>query len=343
MTSHGTGARTAIEAIAVALPDRVLSNDDLKKEHPDWGFERLEQRTGVFARHIAAEGETALDFALRACQQLEAEGRLRPDEINALIFCTQSPDYVMPPNSCILHGKLGLPAGVMAFDITLACSGYIYGLQLADSLIRSGSARRVLLATADTYSRYIHSGDRATRCLFGDGGAVSVLSASPDGRGIRDIRCGTAGRQHEKFIIPAGGMRVARSAETARETADLSGNVRSAEHIRMDGIGVLSFFNATVPCSVKEILAANQLSLADVDLFVFHQASQIVLDSLRGALAIPQEKMVYDLAEVGNLVSASIPVALQHAFERGQAKHGQLALLCGFGVGLSWATALVDI
>ncbi|HZP17252.1 MAG TPA: ketoacyl-ACP synthase III, partial [Terriglobales bacterium] len=292
---------------------------------------------------IAEEDETALDYAVRACEQLDGQGRLRKDEIDALIFCTQSPDYIMPPNSCILHGRLGLASQVMAFDITLACSGYIYGLQLADSMIRSGSARRVLLATSDTYSRYIHPGDRATRCLFGDGGAVTILSASHGRRGIRDIRCGTAGKHHEKFIIPAGGMRLPRSAQTATETRDQSGNIRSPEHIRMDGLGVLSFFNSTVPCSVKEILESNKLSLSDVDLFVFHQASQIVLDTLRTALNIPAEKMVYDLAEVGNLVSASIPIALSRALERGQATPGQLALLCGFGVGLSWGTALVDL
>lgn len=343
MTVIGAAVRTKIEAIAYALPATLVTNDDLRREHPEWEFERLEKRAGVFNRYIAAEGETALDFAIRACDHLETQGELRKDEIDALIFCTQSPDYIMPPNSCILHGRLGLPSQVMAFDITLACSGYIYGLQLADSLIRSGSARSVLLATADTYSRYIHPGDRATRCLFGDGGAVSVLSAASGGRGIRDIRCGTAGRHHEKFIIPAGGSRTARTNDTACAKVDRSGNVRSAEHIRMDGIGVLSFFNATVPCAVKEILAGNNLSLSDVDLFVFHQASQIVLDTLRGALQIPQEKMVYDLAEVGNLVSASIPVALKRAFDSGRAQPGQLALLCGFGVGLSWGSALIEL
>src|SRR5262249_31197314 len=150
---------------------------------------------------------------------------------------TQSPDYIMPANSCLLHGKLGLKTSALAFDITLACSGYIYGLQLAHSLIRSQAATRVLLATADTYSRYIHPGDRATRCLFGDGGAVSIIAEAEDGHGIIDIRCGTAGRHHEKFMIPAGGMRVQRSAETARETVDSSGNVRTAEHIKMDGFG----------------------------------------------------------------------------------------------------------
>jgi 3-oxoacyl-[acyl-carrier-protein] synthase-3 len=333
----------AIESIASAFPARQLSNDELKLAYPDWDFERLEKRTGVLNRYIAADDETALDFAVRACERLNAEERLRPAEIDAVIFCTQSPDYIMPPNSCLLHGKLGLKPTVLAFDITMACSGYIYGLQLAASLIGSGAAHRVLLATADTYTRYIHPGDRATRCLFGDGGAVSVISNSGNGHRIRDIRCGTAGRHYEKFMIPAGGMRIPRCVETARETVDHSGNVRTAENIKMDGLGVLSFFNSAVPASVRDTLAQNQLSLNDIGVFVFHQASQVALDSLRNALGIPAEKMIYDLAETGNLVSASIPVALDRALESGRAKAGQLALLCGFGVGLSWGTALVDL
>jgi 3-oxoacyl-[acyl-carrier-protein] synthase-3 len=333
----------AIEQIASALPARCLTNEQLKAEYPDWDFDRLEKRTGVFRRYVAAEDETALDFALRAAEELNARGVLKPEDVDAVIFCTQSPDFVMPPNSCLLHGRLGLKPSALAFDITLACSGYIYGLQLGSSLIRSGAARRVLLATADTYTRFIHPGDRATRCLFGDGGAVSILAESGDRRGIRDISCGTAGSHYDKFMVRAGGMRVPRSPETARETTDRSGNVRTAEHIQMDGLGVLSFFNATVPCAVREILAKNDLSMDDVDLFVFHQASQIALDSLTSALRIPRDKMVYDLAETGNLVSASIPVALSRALESGRAKPGQLALLCGFGVGLSWGAALVDL
>jgi 3-oxoacyl-[acyl-carrier-protein] synthase-3 len=333
----------AIERIACAFPDKCLTNDELRASYPEWDFERLEKRTGVVRRYVAADGETALDFAVRACEQLDAQGSLHPADIDAVIFCTQSPDHVMPPNACLLHGRLGLKPQALAFDITLACSGYIYALQLGGSLIQSGAASRVLVATADTYTRFIHPGDRATRCLFGDGGAVSILAESGNGRGIRHIRCGTAGSQAGKFIIAAGGMRLPRSAETTRETVDRSGNIRTAEHIHMDGLGVLSFFNATVPRSVRDILAENGLTMDDVDLFVFHQASQVALDSLANALQIPREKMVFDLAETGNLVSASIPVALSRAFQSGRAKQGQLALLCGFGVGLSWGTALVDL
>jgi 3-oxoacyl-[acyl-carrier-protein] synthase-3 len=138
-------------------------------------------------------------------------------------------------------------------------------------------------------------------------------------------------------------MRTQRSAETSRETIDSSGNVRTEENIKMDGLGVLSFFNSTVPCAVKKALADNDLTIADIDLFLFHQASRVALDSLTSALRIPAEKMVVDLADTGNLVSASIPVALQRALETGRARAGQLVLLCGFGVGLSWGTALMDL
>lgn len=332
-----------IESIAYAFPERCLTNAALKADYPEWDFDHLEKRTGVMKRFVAAEGETALDFAVQACKTLDARGQLLPAEIDAVIFCTESPDYIIPPNSCLLHGALGLRTDALAFDITLACSGYIYGLQLAWSLIRSGSAKRVLLATADTYSRYIHPGDRATRCLFGDGGAVSIIGDSRAGSNILDIRCGTAGKHYEKFIIRAGGMRVPRSPATAFASADSSGNRRSAENIKMDGLGVLSFFNSTIPCSVKETLARNNVSLEDVDLFVFHQASRIALDSLRSALKIPAEKMVDELADTGNLVSASIPVAFSRALESGRANPGQLIVLCGFGVGLSWGTALVEL
>lgn len=333
---------TRIESIAYAFPARYVGNNDLRATFPDWDFERLEKRTGVFHRYVAEQDETALDLALQACGRLAAQDRLRLEEIDAVIFCTQSPDYIVPSNACLLHGRLGLRHGVIAFDINLACSGYIYGLLLADSLIRSGAAHRLLLATADTYTRYIYPKDRATRCLFGDGAAVSIICGCPNG-GIRDIFCGTAGQHYEKFMIPAGGMRLARSAETSREIVDQSGNIRTAEHLGMDGLGILSFFNATIPCLVKQVLERNQLLIQQVDLFIFHQASKLALDNLRTALAIPMEKMVYELANIGNLVSASIPVALSRVLDSGRAKQGQLVLLCGFGAGFSWGIALVDL
>lgn len=330
-----------ISAISYALPDAVLTNAELSERYPHWNMERLVERTGVERRHIAAEGETALDLAARACDELVAGGGFDPAKIDTVIFCTETPDYPLPPNACLLHGRLGLRPEVAAFDINLACSGYIYGLELARSLIAGGSARRVLLATGDTYSRLIHPKDRATRCLFGDGAAVSIIAESSEDLGIIDINLGTSGEHHERFIVRAGGARVPAGPDSKRELSDRTGNVLTAENIEMDGFGVLSFFNSTVPPHVMATLQRNGLSVSDVDLFVFHQASKVALDTLQRQLNVPDENMLIALSDIGNLVSASIPVAYKQAIEAGRVSSGDLILMCGFGVGLSWGTALL--
>lgn len=331
-----------IEAIEVAFGSTTLTNEQLAADFPEWDFANLTGKTGVFARPIASEGETALDLAERACRLLDDRGLLRPGDIDAVIFCTETPDHPIPPNACILHGRLGLRTTVSAFDITLACSGFTYGLMLARSMILSGAARRVLLATADTYSRLIHEGDRATRALFGDAAAVAVIGADAPGMHIIDVQPGTAGTQYERFIVRAGGARAPRTVATRAEYLDRSGNRRSQEHIEMDGFGVLSFFNTTIPGAVRALLDRHALTLDDIDLFIFHQASKVALDGVRRGLGAPADKFVVDLAETGNLVSASIPVAMHRAQESGRLASGQRVVVCGFGVGLSWATALVQ-
>lgn len=329
--------KARIDKISYALPHTVISNAVLREKYLDWDFKRLEERTGVIERHIAGDGETALDLAERACGDLDLEG------IDGLIFCTETPDYPIPSNACLLHGRLGLAKNVPSLDINMGCSGYLYGLQSAHGMIATGTAKRILLATGDTYSRFINPGDRATRVLFGDGVAVSIISASPDETGIIDMLMGSDGKYYDRFMVPAGGARQPLSELTALETTDKSGNVRTPENITMDGFGVLSFFNATIPGEVKTLLQRNDLGMDDIDVFVFHQASRVALDSISRALKIPDHKMVNNMARVGNLVSASVPVSLSMALDDGQAKSGDLAVLCGFGVGLSWATALVRL
>ncbi|MBT3810215.1 MAG: ketoacyl-ACP synthase III, partial [Rhodospirillaceae bacterium] len=264
--------------------------------------------------------------------------------IDGLLFCTETPDYPIPSNACLLHGKLELPRNVLALDINMGCSGYLYSLEVARSLITSGAASRILLATADTYSRLINPGDRSTRVLFGDGAAASIITAADDdASGIIDLSLGSEGKFYDRFIVPAGGTRTPLSDATAIETEDRSGNIRTPADITMEGFQVLSFFNGVIPKHVRGVLEANDLTLDDVDLFVFHQASQVALDSIAKALKIPAEKLVNKLATTGNLVSASVPVALAMARDDGTARPGQLAILCGFGVGLSWGTALVRL
>jgi 3-oxoacyl-[acyl-carrier-protein] synthase III len=326
--------------IEYALPDQVVTNEDLNQENPDWDMRHVALKSGVVQRHIAAEGETAFDLAARACDQLFRDGRHDKAGIDAVIFCTQSPDYIMPSNAFLLHEYLDLDENVMAFDYNLACSGYVYGLAIARALIMSGTASRVLLATGDTYSRYINPGDRSARVLFGDGAAVTLIGASDSGEGIQDLMLATSGKHHRKFYIPAGGCREPRQ-EAAQPQVDASGNQRTRNDIHMDGMAVWSFIQSTVPKQIRSLMERNALSAEDIDLFVFHQASKMTLDSLSRALRLPADKVYLNLSHTGNLVSASLPVALKSAQDQGRIQPGATILMSGFGVGLSWGSLLM--
>jgi len=335
--------RAEIKKISYYLPEQVVTNDDLERENPDWDMGLVGSRIGVLKRHIAREDETALDLAIKACKNMFAEDRSLKGLVDGIIFCTQSGDYILPPDSCILHKELGLGEDVFAFDLNLACSGYVYGLALAQGLISSGRAANILLVNADTYSKYINKHDRSVRVLFGDGAAVSWIAASGSEKGIIDIRCSTYGKYYDKFIIPAGGCRTPRSRATASSNTDNSGNARTPENIYMDGMAILAFVNSKIPAQINGILSKNGLGIEDIALFVFHQASKPSLDKLASLLKIDPEKVYSNIDRVGNTVSASIPIALKDAIEEGRASAGDKVLLSGFGVGLSWGTAIVNL
>ena len=190
----------------------------------------------------------------------------------------------------------------------------------------------------------INPGDRATRCLFGDGAGVTLLQPN-NSRGINilEVNLCTAGKEWQRFHVKAGGTRLPHSVRTAKEHTDRNGNTRSLNDIYMDGLGVLSFFNDRIPRSVKETLSSKGLSLDEIDLFFFHQASEVALSSLEKSLNIKTERVVRTLGEVGNMVSASIPHAIKQAQEDGRVKNGALLMACGFGVGLSWGTAILKV
>lgn len=332
----------SIRGTAYVLPEQAVTNAMLQAEFPSWDMERVMSRTGVATRHIAREDETAFDLATAACERLFAEHPEAREQIGAILFCTQSQDYVMPPNSTLLHQFLDLSENVFAIDFNLACSGYIYGLAMAQSLLRGSIATDVLLVTADTYSKYIHPGDRSARTLFGDGAAATWISSSEGGPRLVDVQCATSGKYHRSFMIPAGGCRSPRTPETALARPDGSGNLRSLENIHMDGAGVLSFVNSRVPRQIRDVLARNGLGMEDIDLVIFHQASKMALDSLVSLLRIPPEKAFANIRNVGNTVSASIPIALRDATDQGLIRAGNRVLLSGFGVGMSWATAIIE-
>ncbi len=265
------------------------------------------------------------------------------DSVNVLLFCTQTPDHWIPSNACILHGRLGLSDAVSAFDLNMSCSGYIYGLEIARNYILSGSAENVLLITADTYSKYIHPNDRATRVLFGDGAAVTWITKSDTSAGIIDVQCGTQGKDFDAGIVPAGGCRMPFNSETSVEFEDRSGNIKTKQNLHLDGIRIFLFTKSKVPGLVKDMLSRNSMSVGDIDKYVFHQASLSILQSIAKFIGLDQHQTINTLEKIGNTVSSSIPITLAIGFESEQIKKNDKIILAGYGAGLSWGVALINV
>jgi 3-oxoacyl-[acyl-carrier-protein] synthase-3 len=329
-----------IKHIEYYLPQTIVTNADLRNEFPHWDVDKIEKKSGVQERHIASVEETAFDLSVKACEKLFE--RYDTEKIDGIIYCTQSPDYIMPSNSFLLQRHFKLSDKAFAFDFNHACTGYIYGLMMANSFIQSGIAKNILFVTADTYSRYINPKDKSTRVLFGDGAAVSVIEVAVNDKGIKDVILATHGNGYDKFMIPAGGMRMPKTDKTAVEVTDHLGNIRSNDDIKMDGFAVWSFINSKVPQQINELLDRNKLKLNDIDLFIFHQASLMTLESLVKKMQIPEEKVYINIHKIGNTVSASIPIAVKDAMDAGKLRKGQKIVLCGFGVGLSYGTLLLN-
>ena len=334
----------AIEIIHIEyyLPSGIITNEMLKAEHPDWDIDKVKTKAGVSKRHIAAEGETALDLAIQACQKFFENSGIEKSSVKGIIFCTQSADFIMPSNAFLVQKHFGLSNQVLAFDYNLACSGYVYGLAIARGLIETKVVDNILLINADTYSKFIGEKDRSTKVLFGDAAAVSFIQrAKNQDSDVLDVILESSGKDFDSFYIPAGGCRNPISELTKKETVDTSGNFRSMENIHMNGFGVWKFISQTVPKQIQHLLRKNDLELDQIDLFVFHQASKLTLDSLVKALKLPEEKIFSNIEQIGNTVSASIPIALKDAIDSGKIKRGDTILISGFGVGLSWGSAIV--
>lgn len=329
-----------IKQIEYYLPEKVITNLDLAKDNPEWNIEKIEEKSGVKKRHVAEANETALDLAIKAVEKIFSSGVVSKDEIDAVIFCTQSHDYVMPANSFLIHKHFNLKQNVWTFDYNLACSGYIFGLAITRGILETGLAKNVLLINSETYSKYINPKDRSTSILFGDGAAASVISVGDFG-GIIDVILSASGEKFDSFYIPAGGMKTPKSEGTKEITVDASGNVKTLEDIHMNGFAVWQFISKNVSEQINTLLERNQLGVDDIDLYVFHQASKLTLDSLVKSLKLDKEKVFLNLQDVGNTVSASVPIALKDAELSGKLKKGDLVLLSGFGVGLSWGSIIM--
>ncbi len=329
-----------ISAIEYHLPQRVLSTADLSAEFPEWSVQKIDQKTGISERHIAADDECSSDLAVAAACKLFESGVCAPNDIDFVLLCTQSPDYFLPTTACLVQDRLAIPTRAGALDYNLGCSGYVYGLGLAEGLVASGQASRILLLTAETYSKFLHRGDKSVRTIFGDAASATLITAAPE-RSIGPFVYGTDGRGGPNLIVRSGGMRLPRTAESALTVEDENGNQRSGDNLFMDGAEIFNFTLLAVPESVHALLAKADLTMNDIDLFVFHQANRYMLEHLRKRLQIEPDKFFVSMAHSGNTVSSTLPIALQHATGEGRLKPGATCMLVGFGVGYSWGATIV--
>ncbi|WP_077036114.1 ketoacyl-ACP synthase III [Pelomonas sp. KK5] len=335
---------TKIVDIAEYIPAGRLSNADLASLYPAWPAEKIFEKTGIQSRGIAAPDETAGDLAYGAAQNLFAQGVVKPGDIDFVILCTQAPDHILPTTACILQDRLGIPTSAGALDVNLGCSGYVYGLSLAKGLIETGAARCILLLTADTYSKYIHPMDKSVRTLFGDGATATALMPDETRQNsVGPFVFGTDGSGAKHLIVPAGGFRRPADDASAQEVTDASENVRSANHLYMNGAEVMAFTLREVPRSANDLLGKAGLVADDIDYFVLHQANRFMLESLRKKLKISADRMPMHLEAVGNTVSSTIPLTLHAMLKQGQLKSAKRLMLIGFGVGLSWSACILNI
>lgn len=332
-----------IAAVEYHLPEQVLTNADLAEEFPEWSVDKIAAKTGIHRRHIAAPDEYSSDLAIAAGRRLIERDGIDPEWIDYLLVVTQTPDYLLPTTACIVHEGLRLRASAGAADINLGCSGYVYGLGQAKGLIESGQAARVLLITTDTYTKLVNPRDKSVRTIFGDGAAATLVEADAADESVEritGITYGTDGSGAGRLVVPHGGLRGGGDLEP-RSTAAARELESNGYDLYMDGPEIFNFTLRVVPESVDTVLAKAQASLDDIDLFVFHQANAFMLEHLRKKLKVPQEKFFVSLAETGNTVSSSIPIALTDAVTAGALRPGMRVMLLGFGVGLSWGGLVV--
>ena len=326
-----------IKAIAYYLPERVVTNEQLVEEFPEWSVDKIAKKVGINERHIAADDETAGDMAFKAAEKLIVENGIDKSTIDFVLLCTQSPDYFLPSTSCIIQHKLGLSTKCGAFDFNLGCSGYEYGLAIAKSLMVSGMAKNVLLLTAETYNKHIHPKDKGNRTIFGDGASASLISQDGFAR-IGEFVLGTDGSGYDRLIHKTGAMRYYERLNDFHE--DENGNPLSSDHLFMDGKAIFDFTSDVVPPMIEETLTKNGIAENEVNLYVFHQANKYMINYLRKLMEIDKDKFYVFMETVGNTVSSTIPIALCEA-QKEDKLHGNV-VLAGFGVGLSYGAVVLE-
>lgn len=329
-----------IKAISYYLPERVVSNEELVKEFPEWSVDKVAQKVGVDSRHLAAKDETAGDMAEKAAKKLFEEYAIEPKSIDFLMLCTQSPDYFLPSTACLLQDRLGISTSAGAFDYNLGCSGCIYGMAMAKGLIAAGIAKNVLLLTAETYNKYLHPLDKSNRSIFGDGAAACLISTEGFAE-IGEFSLGTDGSGANNLIVKTGASR--HKNVTGKFVEDDEGHIWYDDYLYMNGGAIFNFTLDAVPAMMKGILAKNKLSKEDIDFYLFHQANKFMLNTIRKVCVLPKDNFYVNLKNTGNTVSSTVLIGLKDCLDNNTIKSGDIVMISGFGVGLSWGGTVLKL
>ena len=311
---------SVIRGIGTYLPEKTVGNDELI-ERFDWDREFLEVKLGIHQRHIAAEGEGASDMGVAAAEDLFAKcPDLRREDVQLLIVCTQNPDYGLPHTSALVQDRLGLPTTTACFDVGLGCSGFVYGLSIAHSMLETLNLTNALIVTSDPYSKVIDPADRGTSPLFGDGAAATWISRTGAGGQIGLFTFGTDGAGARNLIVEpdADGVRC----------------------LSMNGRAIFEFMLERIPSDLERCAESNGLTTDEIDLFLLHQASAHMLGYVTKRMKLDPARVPIRMQDTGNLVSSSIPFLIARLAGQGDLA-GKTTLLSGFGVGLSWASTVV--
>lgn len=327
-----------IKAISYYLPEKVVTNEELVKEFPEWSVEKVAQKVGVDSRHLAAEDETAGDMAEKAARKLFEEYQIDSKTIDFLMLCTQSPDYFLPSTACLLQDRLGIPTSAGAFDYNLGCSGCVYGMAMAKGLIAAGIAHNVLLLTAETYNKYLHPSDKSNRSIFGDGAAACLISNEGFAE-IGEFVLGTDGSGANNLIVKTGATR--QKVATGNYVEDDEGHIWYDDYLYMNGGAIFNFTLDAVPAMMTDLLEKNSLEKDQIDYYVFHQANKFMLNTIGKVCVLPKDKFYVDLATTGNTVSSTVLIGLKDCLDNGTIKSGDKVMISGFGVGLSWGGTIL--
>src|ERR1700722_5525173 len=310
------------------VPDNLVTNEQLKQTHgfdPEW----IEQRSGIQQRrHLPAEPAPSDMAAAAGSRAMQAAG-VKPEDIDLLVLGTFTPDHFCPSTACLVQDRLGLE--VPAFDVSAACSGFLYALTPAAQYVATGNAKTALVIGADTNSRYMNPRDQRVFPLFGDGAGAAILTRAGKEHGLLRYQLGADGGGGPLLVIPGGGTRMPTSASMIQA---------GDQYVKMDGRQVFKWTVRALSDTVALVLKEAGLSVHDVSLHLLHQANIRIIDAAVDQLGIPKEKVFNNIQRYGNTSGGSIPIALDEAFRAGRIKPGDTLMLCGFGAGLTWGTAL---